>query len=462
MPAIARKPTLNPALREFWKTPGIRNRVLHGGRDSTKSWDAAGFAIFLAQKVKMRFLCTRQFQNKISESVYTLLKIQIDRFGLRDQFEITNTMIRNKHTGTEFLFYGLWRHIDEIKSLESIDICWIEEAHNLTKEQWAILEPTLRSNSSQFWIIFNPRFATDFVYKRFVTNPPPDTLVRQINYLENQFISKTSLKIINALKEEDYEEYQHRYLGVPKDSDEGSVIKRAHIMAAIDAHLTVVPSEGEWRGGKTVGYDVADDGDDKNATTSMDGSVCIHLDEWKGGEDELFESATRVRNTALIMDASSIGYDSIGVGAGTGSHLNNQTPPWKNHFKFNAGGKVADPKRKYKDTQIKNIDFFANLKAQKWWDEADRFRNTYLAVTKGKEFPADEMVSLSSECDSRLLEQMIDELSIPKKDFDKYGKVKVESKKDLAKRDVDSPNIADSYIIANSRGLVARRKIHIG
>ena len=32
-----------------------------------------------------------------------------------------------------------------------------------------------------------------------------------------------------------------------------------------------------------VGYDVADSGDDKNATTGMDGSVCVHLDEWKGG-----------------------------------------------------------------------------------------------------------------------------------------------------------------------------------
>lgn len=442
--------------------PGIRNRVLHGGRDSTKSWDAAGFAIFLAQKVKMRFLCTRQFQNKISESVYTLLKIQIERFGLRDQFDITNTSIRNKVTGTEFLFYGLWRHIDEIKSLESIDICWIEEAHNLTKEQWAILEPTLRTNSSQFWIIFNPRFATDYVYKRFVAKPPPDTLVRQINYLENPFISETSLKIINALKEEDFDEYQHRYLGVPKDSDEGSVIKRAHIIAAIDAHLAITPSEGEWRGTKTIGYDVMDGGNDKNATTAMDGSVCVHLDEWKGDDDESFESATRVRDTAVMQGATSIGYDSIGVGSNTGSHLNHQTPPWKEHFKFNAAGAVARPKRKYKETGTMNADFFSNVKAQSWWGEADRFRNTYLALTKGKEFAAEDMVSLSSECASHLLEQLIDELSTPKKDFCKKGKVKVESKEDLAKRDVDSPNIADSYIIANSRGIMGPRKIHIG
>ena len=77
--------TLNPCLKSFWEAPA-RGRVLYGGRISSKSWDAAGFAIFLASNFRVRFLCTRQFQNKIAESVYTLLKIQIERFGLRGEF----------------------------------------------------------------------------------------------------------------------------------------------------------------------------------------------------------------------------------------------------------------------------------------------------------------------------------------------------------------------------------------
>lgn len=59
---------LNPALRPFWKARA-RNRVLYGGRSSSKSWDAAGHAIYLAQTFQVRFLCARQFQNKIAESV---------------------------------------------------------------------------------------------------------------------------------------------------------------------------------------------------------------------------------------------------------------------------------------------------------------------------------------------------------------------------------------------------------
>lgn len=448
--------TLNPILKDFWKTKA-RNRVLHGGRSSSKSWDAAGVAICIAQMCKVRFLCTRQLQNKITESVYTLLKIQIERFGLQAEFEILNNSIRHKKTGSEFLFYGLWRHIDEIKSLESIDICWIEEAHNLTEAQWEILEPTVRKEGSQFWIVFNPRFSTDFVYKRFVRNPPPDTIVQQINYVDNPFLSKTILKVIEAKKAEDFEEFQHIYLGVPRDDDESVVVKRSWILAAIDAHLTVKPSRGLWRGSKTLGYDVADSGNDKNATTCVSGSVIIHLDEWKAAEDELFESAKRAKRNALLHECSHIGYDSIGVGAGTGAHLNNLD--WRKHFKFNAGGKVVNADKYYGESKIKNVDFFSNLKAQAWWMLADRFRNTFNAVTKGMSFPADQMISISSECDSKLLDRLIDELSTPKRDFDLQGKVKVESKKDLAKRDVPSPNIADSVIIATSKHMIAKPSV---
>ncbi len=442
--------SLNPALKEFWLAKA-RNRVLIGGRASSKSWDAAGFATFLADNYKLRILCVRQLQNRIDESVYALLKIQIERFGLNSRFRILENKILNNGTGSEFMFYGLWRHIAEIKSLESVDILWIEEGHSLTEEQWKILEPTIRKAGSQVWIVFNPNLATDFAYKRFVRNPPPNTIVRLINYDENPFLSQTMLDIIEAAKIEDPDDFAHVYLGVPKDDDASVIIKRSWIQYAIDAHKTVIPESGSWDGGITVGYDVADDGADKNATTSMDGSIAVHLDEWKGGENELAESASRVLVTARKLDAKQIGYDSIGVGAGTGSTLNGLQ--WTSHFKFNAGGAVAKPDLHYSETKIKNRDFFSNIKAQAWWLVADRFRNTYLAVTKGVKFAADDMISISSECDSKMLEKLMDELATPKRDFDNAGKVKVESKKDLAKRDVPSPNIADSFIIANSAGL---------
>jgi phage terminase large subunit len=439
-------PTLNPVLEDFWLEPA-RNKVLYGGRFSSKSWDAAGFSIFLADNYKLRVLCARQFQNKIEESVYSLLKVQIERFGLKDRFRILNNKIENIYTGTEFLFYGLWRNIDEIKSLEGVDICWLEEAHNISKEQWEILEPTIRKEHSQFWIVFNPKLTTDFVYRRFVTNPPPNTVVRKINYPENPFLSNTALSIAAAAKAEDEDNYNHIYLGQPKEDDNEAIIKRSWVMAAIDAHIKLnFKPEGKRR----LGFDVADDGDDKCANAETHGSVIQWTDEWKAGEDEILQSCTRTYNKA-VLDNSDIVYDSIGVGASSGSKFKELNDAQRRHIrycKFNAGEKVWRPDYKYANTDMKNRDMFTNIKAQSWWLLADRFRNTYNAVHRGQKFEVAELISIDSNCPN--LDKLIDELTGPRREYGADGRVKVESKEDMKKRGLPSPNLADAVIMSTA------------
>ncbi len=449
------RPTLNPCLRGFWTTPAS-GRVLYGGRISSKSWDAGGFAIFLASTLRVRFLCCRQFQNKIAESVYTLLKIQIERFGLTPEFDITDRAIQHKTTGSNFVFYGLARNLQEIRSLEDIDVCWLEEAHLLTKDQWEVLEPTVnRKEGSQTWLIFNPLFASDFTYQRFVVNPPPDYIVRKINYDENPFISQTALKLIERTRAESEEDYRHIYLGEPREDTEGTVIKRSWIEAAIDAHIKL---GFEATGRKIIGFDVADDGEDACANVYAHGSVAYWSDEWRAREDELLKSCTRTYLAALERDTE-IRYDCIGVGASAGAKFDELNQVRDKHLrrryaKFNAGAAVERPEEYYvsdRQDRIKNKDYFCNLKAQAWWQIADRFRNTYNAINRGEKFRDDDLISISS--DMPHLEKLKTELSTPKRDFDKNGRVKVESKEDLAKSTrvggaVPSPNLADAFVMA--------------
>lgn len=463
-------PTLNPVLHPFWTAPvnekgeRIRNRILYGGRSSSKSWDAAAFAIFLACNYKLRILCARQFQNKIEESVYSLLKIQIERFGLQSQFRILDNKIIHKYTGTEFMFYGLWRHIGEIKSLEGIDLCWLEEAHALTEEQWKILSPTVRREGSQFWAVFNPILTTDFAWRRFVVNPPRGTLVRKINYTENPFLSDTMRDVIDDAKQEDEDEFRHIYLGEPRDNDDDSIIKRSWVMAAIDAHklFGIEPA-----GRKVVGFDVADGGKDKNALVFAHGPVASWSDMWKAGEDQLLYSATRAHTAAAERGAELI-YDSIGVGAMTGAKINELNAEERKMAVaayrpatqisargFNAGGAVWKPEATYARSHPRKInkDMFANAKAQAWWLVADAFRETSRAVREGR--PSEEdMIFIDSTMPN--LPLLIDELCTPRRDFDIAGRVKVESKKDLAKATREggpapSPNLADAFIMCYAK-----------
>ncbi|WP_421851769.1 PBSX family phage terminase large subunit [Novosphingobium sp.] len=439
----AGRPRLNPALKQFWQTPA-RTRVLYGGRAASKSWDAAGVAVLFACRSKAKILCTRQFQNRIEESVYTLIRNRIFEFGLRNQFIIHRERITHRLTGSEFVFYGLNRHIDEIKSMEGIDVCWIEEAHNLTKNQWEILNPTLRKQGSQFWLTFNPRLATDFVYQYFVLNTPPNTIKRKVNYSENPFVSRTILHEIAACRAVSEDDYRHIYLGEPRGDDENAVIKRAHIMAAIDAHKTL---DIEPAGRHRIGFDVADCGADKCALVFAHGPLVSWADMWQAREDELLASTARVFNTARQRNAHVI-YDSIGVGAGVGAMLRDLCDQRGFHVrydKFNAGGSVFRPDAIY-TAQTKNKDHFSNLKAQAWWLVADRLRNTYNAIHKGEAFDPDQLIFIDSAMPH--LDRLIDELTMPLRDFDAAGRVKVESKQDLAKRNIASPNLADAFIMA--------------
>lgn len=443
-------PTLNPFLRKFWETPA-RNKVLHGGRSSSKSWDAAGHAIRLADNYKLKFLCVRQIQNKIEESVYALLKIQIDRFGLRHRFRILDNKIIHKVTGAEFIFYGLWRHTEEIKSVESVDVLWSEESHGLTATQWEILEPTIRKDNSECWLIFNGKLVSDFVWRNFVVNQPPDTIVQQINYTDNPFLSKTILKVIEAHRERSPETFDHVYLGKPRADDDSSVIKASWVEAAVDAHK-LIPGLDDGRA--SLGFDVADDGDDKCATILRVGSVTRATDEWEGLEDQILKSCTRAYHAAQMSGAHII-YDSIGVGASAGAKFNELNKSHPNnrvtHDGFNAGSSVLRPDAIY-EAKTKNKDFFSNIKAQMWWLVADRFRLTFQVVqaikngTPPPKFKIEDLISIDSGI--KHLEKLKMELSIPLRDFDNNGRVKVESKKDLKKREVPSPNLADAFIMA--------------
>ena len=74
-------------------------------------------------------------------------------------------------------------------------------------------------------------------------------------------------------------------------------------------------------------------------------------------------------------------------------------------------------------------------------------RETYNAVVNGEKYNPENIISISGSLDK--LDDLIEQLAIPKKDYNNNLKNKVESKDDLKKRGVPSPNLADAFIMAN-------------
>jgi len=230
----------------FFYNQKARYKVALGGRGSGKSWAAAMSLVLLAFQDKHRILCTRAYQNSILESVHSLLVGAIARLGLQDCFEVTKTGIRTKHRGrsdleSEFIFKGLQNNIDEIKSMEGITICWVEEAHAIDAFGWDTLIPTIRYNGSEIWVTFNPRDIGDATYRYFVAEPRPDSIVAKVNYYDNPFFRETALVAeMEYCKQHDYEKYKHVWLGEPKAQSDAVVFKNWKIEAFDDAPIDLI------------------------------------------------------------------------------------------------------------------------------------------------------------------------------------------------------------------------------
>ena len=418
-------------------------KVCYGGRGSGKSMVVAEILIEVARRTKTVILCVREFQGSIEDSVHKLLAETIERLGYFSEFDIQKKTIVHKATGASFIFMGIKNNPTKVKSVQGVGICWIEEAENVTASSWDILVPSIRGDkNAKFFITFNPKNILDATYQRYVVNPPPSTCLLKANYSDNIYFEDSPLpEEMEECKKRDYDLYLHIWEGEPVADSEFAIIKPKWIQAAVDAHKKLGFSAS---GEKVMGFDVADEGEDASATVSRHGSVVYAVNEWSQKGDIIF-SSDHAYTMATAQDVNKLIYDNIGMGAGVKAHLNRK----KGNIRcvgFNAGGAVEKPESKYFDR--KNKDFFRNIKAQMWWACRDRFYNTWRAVEHGEKFPEDQLISLDSEALAKELEYLKAELSRPRIVYDDNGKVGVESKKDMKKRGIPSPNKADAFIMS--------------
>jgi phage terminase large subunit len=195
--------------------PGPRYRVVHGGRGSVKSWTIARALIVLAYKKKLRILCAREYMKSIRESVHFLLKSQIERMGLSEEFTVRDTEIICNVTGSQFIFAGLHHNVASLKSIEAVDICWIEEGETTSQASWDTLDPTIRKPGSEIWISFNPIQETDPVFQMFALPHKrlPGAVVLQVGWDDNPWLPRVLRQQAEYMREHDPERYEHIWGG---------------------------------------------------------------------------------------------------------------------------------------------------------------------------------------------------------------------------------------------------------
>jgi len=210
-------------------------------------------------------------------------------------------------------------------------------------------------------------------------------------------------------------------------------IKPEWVRAAVDLKL-------EKKGITEGGLDVAAGGKDLSALVCRVGPVVDFCEQWnyKNGAD----LAHRAIEECNSRDINLLHYDRIGVGHAVYSVFDRTEMPMNFvNFGVDAGGSVSD--MVYPELgNRKAKDIFLNARSEWWYLLRRRFEKTYEHVNEIRKYVEDELISIPND------NVLINELSAPMRLFTVTGKMKCESKDEMIKRKVKSPNKADACVMA--------------
>ena len=391
-------------------TENHRIKFYYGGRGGGKSYAFADCLLLIAQSRKVRVVCLREIQDSIRDSVHKLLCDRISFYDFKD-YIITDKTITHRRTKSEFIFKGL-RDQDpqKIKSLEGIDIAWIEEGQTITKKSWEILEPTIRKEGSEIWISMNRKEETDPLWVAVAANPDDRTYVCKVNYYDNPFCTEELKLQAEKCKNTDYESYLHIWEGEPEQQGNEKLISAMAVKKAIE---TVIDNSN-INNPLIIGVDPARMGDDATAICFRRGRQAYKIRAYH--KKNVVEVANTI--TAMINDYRPVrvNIDVGGLGAGLYDILDDRG--YTDVVRaVNFGEKAQDQER------------YANRRAE-MWNRVNEWLNGELPVSVVDE-------------DNLLLT----DLTAPKKKYDKIGRLLLEPKEDIKKRIGRSTDVGDALAL---------------
>lgn len=187
-------------------------RGAYGGRGAAKTVAFANMAILDIMKLyegqPWRFLCARELQKSLKDSVFSVIASQIIKLGVQDAFDVGKEYIRCKN-GNEFLFYGLRSNIAEVKGLNNVRRTWLEEAQSVSESSLLYIPATVMRDfpDCEIWATWNPADEDDPIHKMFVTDADETVRCVKINYCDNPWFPAG----LEKLRQRDLKNNPERY-----------------------------------------------------------------------------------------------------------------------------------------------------------------------------------------------------------------------------------------------------------
>ena len=238
----------------FVNPPKNRYFLVTGGRGSGKSWTLSLFLLNLTYEEGHVILFTRWTLVSAFISIIPEFISKIELMQKESDFEVTQSEIVNKHTGSKILFRGIKTSqgtaTASLKSIAGVTTFVLDEAEELVNEDiFDRIDLSVRALEmpNRVILIMNPSFKSHWIYKRFVKNPDKKYCTYiHTTYLQNkENLSQSFIDQAKRTRSENLHRYEHLFLGKWLDDAEGmlwnrQIIERSRMPKAPDLERIVV------------------------------------------------------------------------------------------------------------------------------------------------------------------------------------------------------------------------------
>lgn len=311
-----------------------------GGYGSGKSYAIAYKLIMTCLESRTQVAVFRKSFSSHKNTTYKLLCNLIKATCLEDlakPLNETTSSIRFKN-GSEIIFMGL-QDAEKLKSLEGVEIAWIEEASEIEKTDFTEVIGRLRQKRIHIILSSNPLTEQNWLYDYFFIRTDGDgneetllhpedfydvkgQVVNDIYYhhstvLDNPFVPQTYVESLMEFEKTDPFKYEVAFKG-----RFGVLGLRVFTNWEIYDDDSIVPDKAQTRRGMDFGYVTSYDGALK--TRRYGKTIYVEQEYYKKGQDDLDKSALEI--SEAIGTGSPVFADSqerrlIEMIQGAGRHL---------------------------------------------------------------------------------------------------------------------------------------------
>lgn len=226
----------------FYDEPQTRYYLVTGGRGSGKSWTLSMFLLNLTYESGHVILFTRW---TLTSAFISIIPEFIDKIELMNKevdFEITQSEIINKVTGSKILFRGIKTSqgtaTANLKSIAGVTTWLLDEAEELVDEDiFDRIDLSVRAvdRPNRVLLVMNPATKEHWVYKRFFEDyavnsgfigVKNDCTYIHTTYLDNiENLNPTVINRFEVMRERNPTKYNHIVMGNWMDKAEGVIFE---------------------------------------------------------------------------------------------------------------------------------------------------------------------------------------------------------------------------------------------